>query len=102
MKTNQMHPWWWRGRGGVGDGEVVTWGQRGGGGSGGEWVVVMERVRGGAWFGGSGRSGDGEAFGTWSENSPKKFFDGGRVVVGGIPAGGGRRKIEMRDERSGV
>ncbi|GJX51849.1 uncharacterized mitochondrial protein-like protein [Tanacetum coccineum] len=27
---------------------VVTWGQRGGGGSGGEWVVVMERARGGA------------------------------------------------------
>ncbi|GKE43232.1 hypothetical protein Tco_1470516, partial [Tanacetum coccineum] len=46
MKTNQTHPWWWRGRGGVGDGEVVTWGQRGGGGSGGEWVVVMERARG--------------------------------------------------------
>ncbi|GJS50429.1 hypothetical protein Tco_0623791 [Tanacetum coccineum] len=27
---------------------VVTWGQRGGGGSGSEWVVVMERARGGA------------------------------------------------------
>ncbi|GKF62659.1 hypothetical protein Tco_0182713 [Tanacetum coccineum] len=72
MKTNQTHHWWWRGRGGVGDGEVVTWGQRGGGGSGSgsEWVVMMERVLGGAWFGGSG---DGEAFRTWSENSPKKF-----------------------------
>ncbi|GJR98632.1 putative ribonuclease H-like domain-containing protein [Tanacetum coccineum] len=35
---------------------VVTWGQRGGGGSGCEWVVVMERARGSAWFGGSDRS----------------------------------------------
>ncbi|GJV52412.1 hypothetical protein Tco_1448153 [Tanacetum coccineum] len=77
MKMNQTHPWWWRGRGGVGDGEAVTWGQRGGGSSGGEWVVVMEKVRGGAWFGGSGRSSDGEAFGTWSENSPEKFSGGG-------------------------
>ncbi|GJR79378.1 retrovirus-related pol polyprotein from transposon TNT 1-94 [Tanacetum coccineum] len=41
---NQTHPWWWRGRGGVGDGDVVKWGQRRGGGSGGEWVVVMERL----------------------------------------------------------
>ncbi|GJR18878.1 hypothetical protein Tco_0967405 [Tanacetum coccineum] len=36
---------------------VVTWGQRGGGGSGGEWVVVMDRACGDAWFGGSDRSG---------------------------------------------
>ncbi|GJS80985.1 hypothetical protein Tco_0747526 [Tanacetum coccineum] len=43
MNMNQTHPWWWRGRGGVGDGDVVKWGQRRGGGSGGEWVVVMER-----------------------------------------------------------
>ncbi|GKE14054.1 reverse transcriptase domain-containing protein [Tanacetum coccineum] len=65
---------------------MVRWGHRGGGGSGGESVVVMERVRGGAWFGGSGRSGDREAFGTWSENSPEKFFcggDGGRNLAGG-------------------
>ncbi|GKG39374.1 hypothetical protein Tco_0463519 [Tanacetum coccineum] len=74
MKTNQTHPWWWRGRGGVGEGEVVTWGQRGGGGSGGEWVVVMERVRGGAWFGGSGRSGDGEAFGGGGRKTRRKSF----------------------------
>ncbi|GJQ90858.1 hypothetical protein Tco_0001997 [Tanacetum coccineum] len=33
----------WLVRGGVGDGDVVKWGQRRGGGSGGEWVVVMER-----------------------------------------------------------
>ncbi|GJR76132.1 hypothetical protein Tco_0088497 [Tanacetum coccineum] len=48
------------------------------------------RVKGGgdgegAWFGGSGRSGDGEAFGTWSENSPEKFSGGdagGRNLFG--------------------
>ncbi|GKB89077.1 hypothetical protein Tco_0961349 [Tanacetum coccineum] len=89
MKTNPTHPGWWHGRGGVGDGEVVTWGQRGGG----EWVVVMERVRGGGWFGGSGRSGDKEAFGTWSENSPKKFSGGGGGGGGcRNPAGGGCRE----------
>ncbi|GKG27966.1 hypothetical protein Tco_0406293, partial [Tanacetum coccineum] len=63
---------------------VVTWGQRGGGGS--EWVVVMERARGGVWWWVSGRSGDGEAFGTWSE---KFSGDGGG---GRNPAGGGYQK----------
>ncbi|GJW93005.1 hypothetical protein Tco_0172677 [Tanacetum coccineum] len=55
------------GCGGVGDGEVVTWRQRGGGGSGGEWVVVMERARGGARTSESSRSGGGECFGARPE-----------------------------------
>ncbi|GJS83366.1 hypothetical protein Tco_0749907 [Tanacetum coccineum] len=43
---------------------------------------------GGAWWWGSGRSGDGEAFGTCSENSLEKFFGGG----GGRNSAGGYRK----------
>ncbi|GJV57679.1 hypothetical protein Tco_1458684 [Tanacetum coccineum] len=49
---------------------------------------------GGAWCWGSDRSVDGEAFGTWSENSPEKFSGGSDGGGGRNPAGGGCRKRE--------
>ncbi|GKF23849.1 hypothetical protein Tco_0076171, partial [Tanacetum coccineum] len=52
----------------------------------------------GAWTSGSSRSGDGEAFGTWSENSSKKF-SGGSGRGGQNPAGGGCRENWERREK---
>ncbi|GJW79544.1 hypothetical protein Tco_0143519 [Tanacetum coccineum] len=66
---------WCDGGGGAGCGR--------GGGKGGVRVVAMAgcggvvAARGGAWWWGSGRSGDGEAFGTRPENSSEKFSGGG-------------------------
>ncbi|GJR59511.1 hypothetical protein Tco_1501673 [Tanacetum coccineum] len=47
----------------------------GGGGNGGD----------GAWWWGSGRSGGGEAFETWSENSPEKWRPAAATVAEGWP-----------------
>ncbi|GJV88293.1 hypothetical protein Tco_1532231 [Tanacetum coccineum] len=76
-----MHPPWCCDDGNGADDVVVAVG----------WWWVY--ARGGAWWWGSGRSGDGEAFGTWSENSPKKFSGGRRWRRSG---GGGRRKKRER------
>ncbi|GKF22869.1 hypothetical protein Tco_0075191, partial [Tanacetum coccineum] len=45
-----------------------------GGSHGGDVGGVMAVV---TWGGRSDRSGGGESFGTWPENSPEKFFGGG-------------------------
>nr|GEX74376.1 putative reverse transcriptase domain-containing protein [Tanacetum cinerariifolium] len=71
-RLNQLHLFWWRGRGGEMMGVAVVvvaaveWGRRG------------VAARGGEWCGGSYRSGEGEYY--WG--SPEKFSGGG---------GGGRR-----------
>ncbi|GKG57386.1 hypothetical protein Tco_0584812, partial [Tanacetum coccineum] len=39
---------------------------------------MMGTARGGEWGGRSDRSGGGESFGTWPENSPEKFSSGRR------------------------
>ncbi|GJR59315.1 hypothetical protein Tco_1501477 [Tanacetum coccineum] len=88
---------WWCGvvdGGDVGGDDVVGGGSGVGcydddGGSGGGWCG------GGAWWWGSDRSVDGEAFGTWSENSPEKFSGDGWPEK---MAGGGAATVELAEK----